>query len=145
MADADKRTCPKCHEQKSASEFTLRKSGRFDPYCRDCNRAYQREWKNRKYAKMSKHERKAQALRNTYGMSVDDLIDMLLEQDFCCPICTKPLDFEKLNVDHNHDTGSIRGVLDPACNTALGKFGDSVETLQRAQNYLTERGSYGDS
>jgi hypothetical protein len=39
-------------------------------------------------------------------------------------------------VDHNHDTGEVRGILCHSCNTALGRFGDDVWLLQAALDYL---------
>ena len=42
----------------------------------------------------------------------------------------------RLAVDHNHKTGRVRGILCSFCNTALGKFDDSVGLLARAIEYL---------
>lgn len=52
-----------------------------------------------------------------------------------CEICCKPPK-KRLNVDHCHETGKFRGWLCTGCNTALGKFGDSVAGLMRAVAYL---------
>jgi len=41
-----------------------------------------------------------------------------------------------LAVDHDHETGKIRGLLCTFCNTALGKFHDDVEILKKAIDYL---------
>lgn len=43
---------------------------------------------------------------------------MLLSQDGKCLICKK--EKNKLCVDHNHDTGKIRGLLCVKCNSNLG-------------------------
>lgn len=43
-------------------------------------------------------------------------------------------------MDHDHKTGKFRGWLCSLCNSALGKFEDSPETLKRAINYLQENG-----
>jgi hypothetical protein len=42
----------------------------------------------------------------------------------------------RLHVDHNHDTGKIRGLLCHKCNIALGNVGDSKERLQALIDYL---------
>lgn len=41
-----------------------------------------------------------------------------------------------LVVDHDHETGVIRGLLCSPCNRAIGHLGDSVEGLQAAIDYL---------
>jgi hypothetical protein len=37
---------------------------------------------------------------------------------------------------HNHITGKVRGLLCQQCNKGLGNFGDQVDCLQRAIEYL---------
>jgi hypothetical protein len=39
-------------------------------------------------------------------------------------------------VDHDHETGAIRGLLCKHCNSSLGKLGDNLEGLMRAVDYL---------
>jgi hypothetical protein len=41
-------------------------------------------------------------------------------------------------VDHNHETGQIRGVLCHQCNRGIGAFKDNIERMKRALNYLEE-------
>jgi hypothetical protein len=41
-----------------------------------------------------------------------------------------------LAVDHNHETGALRGLLCCDCNQALGKFQDSRDILLKAIRYL---------
>jgi hypothetical protein len=43
-----------------------------------------------------------------------------------------------LAVDHNHNTGKIRGLLCMTCNRALGLFKDSPELLEKAKQYILE-------
>ena len=59
-----------------------------------------------------------------------------------CPICLRGRQFEDMVIDHNHNTGSIRGLICTTCNTSLGGFGDNPDTLLRAVDYLIERGDY---
>jgi hypothetical protein len=41
-----------------------------------------------------------------------------------------------LVLDHDHDTGAFRGWICRECNCGLGKFGDNVEGLRMACEYL---------
>jgi len=42
-----------------------------------------------------------------------------------------------LLVDHDHDSGVVRGLLCMQCNISLGKFSDSTSRIQAAIDYLT--------
>lgn len=78
----------------------------------------------------------SQLLRD-FGITIGDFQMMLVIQLGVCAICQKPERLGRsLSVDHNHDTGKVRGLLCDACNTALGKFGDSSAILRRAVAYL---------
>lgn len=50
-----------------------------------------------------------------------------------CAIC---LAREATCVDHDHDTGDIRGLLCRKCNSAIGIIGETPELLDRAAKYL---------
>lgn len=76
---------------------------------------------------------RADHLARTYGMSVDQLEDMLAAQHGVCAICqTAPA----IDVDHDHRTGQIRGLLCFRCNAALGQLADDPLVLRRAARYL---------
>lgn len=53
-----------------------------------------------------------------------------------CHICGVKSLKRKHAVDHDHETGQLRGRLCVNCNVGLGHFGDSIERLQAAQEYL---------
>jgi hypothetical protein len=120
-----------CGDSKPIESF--HKQGKYRRgYCRDCGVT-----RNRKYVQsQTPEQRRFYKIKQTYGLSRDDYIDILLRQDFRCPVCTAPLSFSGLHTDHCHETGKVRGILDVSCNTALGKFKDNIATLSRAQAYL---------
>src|SRR3989304_573545 len=66
-----------------------------------------------------------------YGLSVDGYNAILKAQGGACAICKKPPKKRRLNVDHNHKTGRIRGLLCFRCNYGLGWFQDDGERLVR--------------
>jgi hypothetical protein len=83
-------------------------------------------------------------LSRKFGIKHADYVAKLLEQKGVCAICCRPetrVDKERgcikeLAVDHNHETGSIRGLLCFSCNTAIGSMDENVERLIAAVEYL---------
>jgi hypothetical protein len=77
--------------------------------------------------------------KKIYGLSSDDYAALLAEQNGVCAICGKtPKSI--LYVDHNHATGSVRGLLCQDCNIGLGRFKDDIVLLEAAIKYLVSRG-----
>lgn len=78
-------------------------------------------------------------LQNKYGISLDEYDRLLEKQNYTCDICNKPQVVSKrMCVDHDHDTGKVRGLLCHHCNTGLGKFQDDKKLLEAAIQYLIE-------
>lgn len=74
----------------------------------------------------------------TYGITPEQFI-YLTESGLCgcCGHRHKPTrKWPTLLVDHCHTTGAVRGAICFRCNIALGKFQDSVETIEKAIQYL---------
>jgi len=92
-------------------------------------RKYPQECRTRTYKLMSK-----------YGITEDDYIQMLQEQNFKCAICQTEADYQgrSLAVDHCHDTGVVRGLLCQKCNIGIGHFKDDITLLAKAIQYLQE-------
>lgn len=61
---------------------------------------------------------------------------LLLAQQGVCGICGDPPGNKALQVDHEHSTGQVRGLLCGRCNTGLGFFRDNIMHLARAMKYL---------
>lgn len=75
-------------------------------------------------------------LRSRWGLSLEDYTSMFEAQGGRCAICGDPPGRMALAVDHNHDTGQIRGLLCSACNTGIGGLKDRLETVLAAAEYL---------
>lgn len=73
-------------------------------------------------------------LKRTYGITVEDFDNMVVEQKGRCLICgEKP---KKLFVDHCHKTQMVRALLCPPCNTVLGMVKENPHTLQMMIYFL---------
>ena len=76
-------------------------------------------------------------LHRRYGILENEYQEILLEQGGSCAVCERRSSGKgRLAVDHNHDQGFIRGLLCTHCNSSLGQFNDSIESIQRAVTYL---------
>ena len=87
--------------------------------------------------------RRNKELERKYGLTYEDYLLMLDSQNGVCSICGRPERLlgkggvvRPLNVDHDHSTGKIRGLLCASCNLALGNLEDSVDYLKNAISYL---------
>ena len=100
--------------------------------------------KNKKFKNTHPDYFKDKHLVTKYGITYQDYIALYNNQEGKCVICEAfhPLESkvftEILNVDHNHTTGQVRGLLCHKCNKALGLLQDNSRILQRAINYLEE-------
>lgn len=71
-----------------------------------------------------------------YGINFAHFVALYDAQDGCCAICKREITKEKCRIDHDHDTGKVRGLLCVSCNTGLGLFQDSPDVLSSAAGYL---------
>jgi DNA-directed RNA polymerase subunit RPC12/RpoP len=76
-------------------------------------------------------------LKRKYNVRWKDYLNMLKEQDYKCAICKTDIkEFNSAHIDHDHNTGEVRGLLCRDCNLGLGYFKDRVELLKDAIKYL---------
>lgn len=88
--------------------------------------------------------RKGHVLR-TYGLSADEHAALLALQGGRCAICNQRPQSRAMPVDHDHDTGQVRGLLCTRCNhDLLGAAHDRVEILRAAVHYLEHPPASGD-
>lgn len=74
-----------------------------------------------------------------FGLAKGEYTYLLTSQGGVCLICGDAGDGRNLAVDHDHDTGAVRGLLCQQCNTGLGLFKDNSARLIRASEYLQAR------
>ena len=122
------RRCASCKETKSANKFYKDKDHKdgLSTYCRVCQIRIVSERRRLNPQKARIGERK-KWLRVHYNLTLEGYDKLLKEQNGVCVICGK---FEKvktntgtvkhLSVDHDHETGKVRGLLCNKCNTRVG-------------------------
>lgn len=92
--------------------------------------------------KMSTEAMRHYGLKRYYGIDLAKYQEMLLAQNGVCAICSKPETsvvngkIKPLAVDHCHNSEKIRGLLCARCNQAVGLFGEDVNALSKAIDYL---------
>ncbi len=79
-------------------------------------------------------ERNREAQYRKYGLSIKDYERMVEERSSKCDICATY--YEPLEVDHDHATLLVRGLLCPMCNKALGLLRDDVRIMRNAIKYI---------
>jgi hypothetical protein len=148
-AGATEKYCPKCSETKPLTEFGTRPNGRPTGYCSLCMSSYHSEYAQtdkgkaahkQASGKWSSGPRKTHDLRKRYGIGLDEYEALLAKQGGCCAICgaeePKSGRMLRLNVDHCHSTGTVRGLLCTNCNHGIGKFKDDPALMSAAIAYL---------
>ena len=119
--------CSRCESHKPVDDFYINKgvqSG-LAVYCKPCEAEYKWGWR----------------IEQLYGITKADYERMLEAQGGVCAICggLDPKTGRRLSVDHDHETGEVRGLLCGPCNRGVGLLGDTREKVQRVVTYLLER------
>lgn len=117
-------------------------AGEFDHKTKEGRQAYQNA-----YRKLKPHVEKGRALRESFGISLEQYQEMHDRQEGKCAICGQPeTQFRQgklraLAVDHNHTTGKVRELLCSDCNTGIGKLKEDERILLNAIKYLKKHSS----
>lgn len=150
--------CSKCGQEKPLDGYNRQKRNKdgFSNRCKICTRqeglAHYHAHKATKNPernerrRVTKYSRKRD-LQKLYGITLERYDELFAFQSGLCAICSRPerqLDVRYgtpiyLAVDHDHNTGQIRGLLCSACNVAIGKMNDSPEQLRKAADYLEKQ------
>jgi hypothetical protein len=139
--------CIECFEIKPFSEFDMHGETRkrLSMFCFNCSldlplgggaqtsarRTYLRHHMNIRERQVDSR------LMSRYGISLQTYNEMLNSQNGKCYLCDNTEGDKRLHVDHNHETGKVRGILCSPCNTKLGVI-ENKEWMEKAINYLQE-------
>ncbi len=152
MKDQTTKRCSKCTLDKNIDEFNknvCRKDG-LSLYCKLCCVIITLECRRRSkegisynrvndYIVNSPEYHRDAFLRNKYNITLKQYNELHKLQNGKCRICDRSQDTlgKALNVDHDHKTNRVRGLLCNNCNRGLGHFMDDKDILTRALEYLS--------
>jgi hypothetical protein len=94
-----------------------------------------RKWKAAHPDKVRAYNHKHR-LKRRYGIT-DGCDQLLATQGGVCAVCGRE---RLLEVDHNHTTGKVRGMLCRRCNMGLGCFEDDAILLRKAVDFIDRDG-----
>lgn len=157
------KVCTKCGDTKTLGEFSRHSYAKdgLRSECRVCTAARQAAHyaahREERVAYRAAHREQiaatAAAYRSTrreeiaasrreqrYGIPPGEWDAMLATQGSGCAICgtTEPGGRGAWHTDHDHKSGTVRGILCHHCNTGLGYFGDDSDRLIAASEYLAQ-------
>lgn len=143
--------CNRCKQEKATTEF-YKNRGQKDGLCGCCKTC------SKQHSLANYHKNPIQSMvkslgrqrKYRYGVTPDDYEAMSRAQNGVCAICKKTENrytekhnrLRGLSVDHNHQTGEIRGLLCNKCNKGLGDFCDDLRLLRAAIKYLAQGGAH---
>jgi len=80
--------------------------------------------KKKQSAEELKRKKRVRHYRNAYGISIETYNKLLKSQKYRCAICNKPNlpTDQHFDIDHNHKTGHVRGLLCGYCNRSILRF-----------------------
>ena len=105
---------------------------------REANREREREC-SRKWREANRERH----TKSRYGLSAFAVELLRKLQNYRCKLCgngplVRGVTCGRMSetIDHDHETGRVRGILCGTCNTAIGKLGDNEVGLLRALAYV---------
>lgn len=128
------RVCARCKVEKSFSEFhkDAKKKNGIRYTCKTCNKSRLVKYDSSEAGK--KRMRISHWKRQNIDITHDKYVEMYNSLNGKCQICNKF--FETLCVDHNHQTGKIRGLLCKQCNVGISALKEDKNIFNQAINYL---------
>lgn len=141
--------CKDCNQTKSINCFSATSFG--EKRCAECHAKYMRArnkraseanptyWRDRarrQREKLTDEQKRDIDLKQRYGISLDDYNILFAAQNGLCAICKEKGSERGLFVDHNHETGKVRGLLCDNCNVGIARLKENGNILENAMNYL---------
>lgn len=128
--------CKKCIGAYQKEYY--RKNGRRRGLPTDASRASHRDqmtrWRRRSPERQRESSLNGHARKNGYALvriKDGDIAKLMSIQDGRCAICRRSFDSLAHAVDHDHETGVVRGLLCLSCNGRLGFYERHGQSAQR--------------
>lgn len=140
----EKKYCSKCSIEKLVNDFYFKRKGKkgqnlYTSRCKICTNSvnmsnYYAEDKNQR------ERRKNNAVKNhlarKFGLTTEEFSTMIVQQNNKCKTCESEM--KQPQVDHNHITGKVRGLLCKPCNMSLGLIKENSKTLHNMISYIND-------
>ena len=149
--------CSRCKETKPIEEFSKNRNNKsgYESECKSCrkerhkntyvtarvNKKLTEEEKANYYKNYVRKDYVKEKQRNSirfrkYGVTTEQYTQMLINQSNKCGICLNTFSNSKdTHIDHDHETGIVRGLLCRSCNTGFGMFRENITVLNNAIKY----------
>ena len=127
------KVCTKCGlEQPEENFYLIKSSGNRHGSCKSCFKAKAKESRER----LGRRHAKNNNLLWNYGITIEQFDQMMEDCNGQC-VCgrTTGRNGNALHVDHNHETGQVRGLLCNNCNRAIG-LQENPEVLRKLADYI---------
>jgi len=150
------------HKAEAVMETKVRNK-RWREENKDHIREYQKQWRERNKDHVSEYQREYHAkykeredvqfeawmrnLHRNYKITPAIFNKMWEDQEGRCAICEQAMQprgrmKSACTVDHNHETGQVRGLLCRGCNHGIGNLKEDPIVLRSAAEYLMKHGYY---
>src|SRR5690348_3462988 len=135
--------CRKCKVIKNINEFYS--NPKINSLCKSCDKIRKQKYRNKPEIKQKEYLRYMERFyKKKYGITFNDYQEMLEKQKGLCAICRNPntgIDkrskkIKRLNIDHYHNTGKVRGLLCTKCNHGIGLFQDNILLFESCIRYI---------
>ncbi len=130
--------CTGCKQTKKVTEYFRSKDSvdGFNRECKECSYKRHEEYRKRPGVKeVIKEKSRLNWVKANYGLSPEEYRKLCEDQPFC-PICLTSFSVTEIHVDHNHETGAVRGLLCEQCNHFIGLIKENTTSILNMLEYL---------
>ena len=130
-------------QRERIAEWHKKYPGKRAEYSRKWRAAHpeQKREEARQYRRAKPETVAGHLMKYRYGITRAEYDRLLSAQGGLCAACHRPPEKRCLDVDHDHTTGRVRGLLCNPCNITLGRCREGGEWLRKLADYIEANGS----